>query len=487
MRATTRFFAGVLSLLALTGTTQAATFSVTTAADSGPGSLREAMTSAYATAIPPHAIEFSLPPDSVIALEAALPSGSNAALFIDGGGASGLTIDGQGQHRIFVAGYNNPLTLHNLNVRNGFSDVGGGCIVTEYGNSPIALRNMRVEGCKTAHANAPVCGGALLSYSTLFVNDARFVDNVADSEGTFAMGGAICARNLVWIENSHFRDNHAIGHGAATALGGALAGGSPLTVLRSQFVGNRTLQDDPAVETWGGAIYARNDAKATLRQSLFIDNTSRNGAAVCAAAASFNEQMQVVASNNTFAGNHGGPALWLRDTRIDLRNNSFWRNTGAADLGAHLTLRGAETVVDAFANNLLAASGDGGPLCSSESLPELFGTGYNLFADASCDFIGHYSLVVPGDWRIRSLRRIDADPQSMPVLDLFADSPAIDNGNPDVPGADTPFTCSAGDARDNDRPMDGNADGEAYCDVGSHELQHEASLFADDYEEPLLR
>ena len=474
-------------LMMLAGSVSATTFTVTSSADSDAGSLRDAMTTAYATPGAPHTIDFYLPAGSVITLSAPLPSGTNSTLLIDGAGADGLAIDGQGLHRLFSPGNNSPLTLHNLVLRNGFSDAGGGCIASEHGNSPISLRNVQMQGCRTAHAGAAVCGGAILSYSHVFINDAHFSASTAESGSGFASGGAICARNLVWIENSRFDGNNAIGHGTALASGGALSGGTPLTVLRSRFVDNHAVQDDPAVETWGGAIYARNDAKATLRQSLFFDNSARNGSAVYAGVASAGAQMQLVASNNIFVGNRGGAALGLRDTQIDVRNNSFWRNTGRAGVGAHLALHGNGMDVDSFANNLLAASDDLGPLCSSESLPPLLGTGHNLFADASCGAIDQYSLVAPGDVRVRGLRRVDASPDAMPVLELLAGSPAIDAGNPDIPGTDNPFACTAGDALDGNRPVDGDADGSALCDIGAYEIPREASLFADDYEQALLR
>ncbi len=474
-------------LMMLAGSVSATTFTVTSTADSDFGSLRDAMTTAYATPGAPHTIDFYLPAGSVISLSAPLPAGTNTTLLIDGAGAEGLAIDGQGLHRLFSPGNNSPLTLHNLVLRNGFSDTGGGCIASEYGNSPVSLRNVRMQGCRTAHASAPVCGGAILSYSHVFINDAHFSASTAESGSGFASGGAICARNLVWIENSRFDGNHAIGHGTAVASGGALSGGTPLTVLRSRFIGNHARQDDPAVDTWGGAIFARNDAKATLRQSLFLDNSARNGSAVYAAVASAGAQMQLIASNNTFVANHGSAALALWDVQIDVRNNSFWRNAGRAGVGAHLSLLGNGMAVESFANNLLAASDDQGPLCSSASLPPLLGTGHNLFADASCGFIDHDSLIEDGDLRIRGLRRLDADATSMPVLDVFAGSPVIDAGNTDAPGTDNPFACTAGDARDGNRPVDGDADGSALCDIGAYEIQHEASLFADDFEQPLLR
>ena len=88
---------------------------------------------------------------------------------------------------------------------------------------------------------------------------------------------------------------------------------------------------------------------------------------------------------------------------------------------------------------------------------------------------------------IRGLRKTGSALHDIPVVDVFAGSPVIDAGNPDAPETGTVFVCTAGDARDETRPADGDADGAPICDIGALELQREAPLFADDLEGVLLR
>lgn len=107
--------------------TLAATFAVTTAADSGAGSLRAAIDGANG-ATGPHTITF----DSgvgTIALSSALPV-IKSSVTIDGSGASGgsVTIDGGGANRIFFAGDGNAITVNlaNLALENGSATGGNG-------------------------------------------------------------------------------------------------------------------------------------------------------------------------------------------------------------------------------------------------------------------------------------------------------------------------------------------------------------------------
>lgn len=248
------------------------------------------------------------------------------------------------------------------------------------------------------------------------------------------------------------------------------------------------MQTATANLSFGGAISVRDRTSATVRQSLFLRNESGQGAALYAALLTLPNTMNIAISNTTFAGNLSGPALSLGNVRMDLRNNTFWKNSGRSGLGAHLNVTGANTTINAATHNLLAGSGDGSSLCSSSSLPGgLMGTGSNLIADTSCNYLDAFSYINGGDLRIRGLRATGSTLHDIPVVDLFAGSPMIDTGNPDDPAAGTVFVCTAGDARDEARPADGDADGVAVCDIGSHELQREASLFADDMEPMLLR
>lgn len=469
----------------------AATFLVTSSAASGAGTLRDAMTQAQSTAGAPHTIIFTLPVNSVISVAAPLPALTSTPLVIDGSGSPGLVLDGLDTARPFQVGASSSLTLRDLTVRNGFiNNDRGGCIRVTSDTSTLTLDRVTLQGCRALSiaTNGVALGGAVSTEGSAFIYRSTLSDNEASAAGSTA-GGALDVRRSLWIENSRFERNEAVSTGNTGALGGAIITGTgTLTVLRSQFIGNRAVQISAPTLGVGGAIAVRDLTNTTVRQSLFLKNQGGQGAAIHATLLTLPNTMNVAISNTTFAGNFSGSSLSLGNVRLDLRNNTFWKNSGRSGLGAHLHLSGANTTINAATHNLFAGSGDSSALCSSSSLPGgLQGTGSNLIADTSCSYLDAFSYINNGDLRIRGLRATGSTLHDIPVVDLLAGSPMIDSGNPEAPAAGTVFVCTAGDARDEARPADGNADGVAVCDIGSHELQHEASLFADDMESMLLR
>lgn len=469
---------------------QAAVFDVTSVADAGPGSLREAMTLAAAVGSGPHSVRLMVPDHSVIELQTTLPGNHGVTLEIDGSNRQGVVLDGVDAIRLFDTGSNSPLTLKSLTVRNGRSQGHGGCIRTNYSTSPLTLDAVTVEDCRAMDAKGQVRGGGVYSAGTLAIRRSQFLNNVAESINHSASGGAAYSPSELVIEDSLFQGN--LASGASSAVGGAATGGLGTNVIvRSLFIENgATVQTTGSISS-GGALYLMTDNNSIVSSSLFLNNQAVWASAVFAGALSYQEQTSASLTNNTFVGNSGNAALRLTNAMIDLRNNTFWKNaapTGSGNIAAHLLVNGTQTQLQALSNNLFAHTDGGANACASFSLPEpdLVGSGHNLFTDNSCHFIDSDSLIIGGDLRIRGLRFTNAS-DTMPVVELLAGSPAIDNGSPETPGTSTASACMAIDGRGAARPGDGDADGDMTCDIGSMELVHESSLFVDDFEPMLMR
>src|SRR4051794_29052219 len=136
------------SLLCLCAHSQ--TFQVTTTADSGPGSLRDAMTNAIATG--GGTIVFTNV-FGTISLQSALPTNS-VNLTVLGNGPANVAIDGNLTNRIFNVSTGATFNISGLTLRRGFA------YTTNYGFPAFAER-----------------GGAILSSGSLSISNCVISDN----------------------------------------------------------------------------------------------------------------------------------------------------------------------------------------------------------------------------------------------------------------------------------------------------------------------
>lgn len=274
-----------LSLLAgvlhFTGATALAapppTGQVTSALDSGAGSLREVIAAAPAGAV----IRFdpTLAGQS-IRLASELVLAKN--LTIDAmDPAVAVTLEGNGTERVLRVAPDCAVTVRGLTLKNGKSSGGGGlngfggglcnegvttlerCALianqsTAYGggvhNALNATLTVRASSFENNSAN--LYGGALSNSGTLTVDGSSFASNRSNYEG----GGVYSdSYGVLTLENSTFTANHAVYYG------GAIFNGSPLTLRHGTLVGN-------TAERIGGGVY--NDYFGTLRyeNSVIVGN-----------------------------------------------------------------------------------------------------------------------------------------------------------------------------------------------------------------------
>ncbi len=161
------------------GSAQAATFNVTTNADSGAGSLRQALIDAGANA-EVDVIELSAISGQTIALSSGALYAAEDEITVNG---AGVTIDAGGGSRVIEA-YAADLTLNDLTITGGDSFDGkgsgpGGGIYSKYGD--LTLNNTTVTGNS---AGAPGGGIAITGYeSDVTINDSVISGNTGASYG----------------------------------------------------------------------------------------------------------------------------------------------------------------------------------------------------------------------------------------------------------------------------------------------------------------
>jgi len=285
------------------------TFSVLNLADSGAGSLREAITAANTN-----------PGADVVAFAPGLRGtvgltsgelGITDNLWIDGPGAGRLTVSGNDTSRVFQIGSGAEVTIDDLTVTNGRAVWRGGGILNAgtLTVSGVILSDNVVVGVPGATLGAVLdaFGGGIFNSGTLTVRDSGFVHNQAigadgtpSSIGSSALGGAIASSGTpiapatATVSYSRFSGNEAIGGAAGigasrAGIGGALQNSaSTLTVTHSVFHDNQAVGGiDNGVPGGfgtgaGGAIVnvARfGDSTISVSHSTLTNNRAVGGAA----------------------------------------------------------------------------------------------------------------------------------------------------------------------------------------------------------------
>jgi predicted outer membrane repeat protein len=290
---------------------QAATITIISTADSGPGSLRAALTSAADG----DTIDATGVSGTILLTNGELFISKSVAIL--GPGAGSLAVDGNAASRVFHTSSNTVVTISGLTITNGraaglsFPAVAGGAIYNDQAN--LTLTHCNVSGnTAAALADTSSAGGGVFSRSgangnaTLTVLDCTFVGNSAmpgTVENAGGVGGAIdnfaLSRSTatLTVSNCSFTANSAPTGAGGAIFSTAVPGPANISIMDSTFLGN-TAGD-------GGAIFNAEDAGNSLMQitgSSFSTNSSVNGGAIYNIAGPQGTAALII-SNSTIIGN----------------------------------------------------------------------------------------------------------------------------------------------------------------------------------------
>lgn len=476
-------------LLAVVSTisAHAATFIVTNTANSGAGSLRQALINAGTDTTNPRIIRFGavFPQGGTIQLQSALPTWSNDMLEIDGNGREPV-LDGGNAVRIFsAAAGTRALTLRGLEFRRGRTTSGmGGCLwhASPTANTELYVYNMRFANCIAVGNGINAQGGAIHWFSpgsTVFIRDSNFSANSAGAIGSgstkIMAGGAIRIQGrLLQITSSRFADNVVERiSGSVQGLGGAVyLEATDLVLMRLlEFESNAVIDANAggAASAGGAAVLACQDPACVLdiTNTSFIDNTISGADILGGALGTTSSRLNLL--NVSFSGNRAATgsagALLMLGGELDARHVSFTDNQAA--YGAHLGLADVEVIrwTWSLVDRVAAGSGVGCALDASVLTGPTFS---NLFEN-DC------GLLSASGATLGPVGPLALDRSVFPaMLAPGAGSPAID-----LPGSDA--QCFLGyDGRGVARPQDGNGDGIARCDAGAVEVPER--LFVDGFD-----
>ena len=252
---------------------------VTSVADSGAGTLRQAMLDANSGDM----ITFASPlfdSPQIIFLETELPTILNEDLAIQGPGADLLTLrraDDAPEFRLFfVNTFDASLTISGMTVSNGVAEFDGGAIQSLGG---LTLSHVRISGNR---ANRDGGGMSLLGSSTLL---SVTIDNnlagesgggisyVPARDGRLRLFNSTVASNRAGFSSGGFFGPNTGGI-RLLVLSGSLPGSASVELTNSTIVGNSGAAGGVLISAFGPNTLA--DAKAILRNSILANNSPGN-------------------------------------------------------------------------------------------------------------------------------------------------------------------------------------------------------------------
>ena len=233
---------------------------VTSDADRGPGSLRQAILDVCAGG----EIGFDLPmPASILLTSGQLTI--DKALTINGPGTNWLTISGSGESRILLVGVGGKgVNLNHLRLANGNEyNYGGGILnAGELHLTDTLLENHSVDAVQSSGY-----GGAIFNQGILFVTDTLIRANSVHTSGlyTAALGGGIYNQNgVLFMYRDTLSQNQVDGGGGPEAAAITNLNGL-VTILNSTISGNMAIYDSGALLNLGGVMHVSHSTVANNR------------------------------------------------------------------------------------------------------------------------------------------------------------------------------------------------------------------------------
>lgn len=285
-----------------------ATFTVTTLANTGGGSLRDALTQAN-TATGADVIDFQPGLAGTITLDSQI--NITDAVTIQGPGSGNLTVSGNNAVRVFninttTAGA--AVTLSGLTLTKGKATNGGLVLATD--------EALTLDRCVFSNGVASFRGGGVYMSSDgkLTLTDSTFTNNSAALQG----GGVIASTNgvAVVIQRSTFTGNTA-------SAGGGLCqfNGGTLSIQDSTFSGNSATAPNGGGGVYFFGIPAAGDV--LVRNSTLVGNSSAGpGGAIVFAVSGPLTVENCTLTGNSAAGEGGGVAQTIDPASVlDLKNS----------------------------------------------------------------------------------------------------------------------------------------------------------------------
>ena len=296
------------------------TWTVTSTADSGTGSLRATI----AEAGNGDKITFA---HSLRGQTITLTSGQltvTQSVDIEGLGRDELTISGDNTSRVFAVAGGTTVAIDQLTIANGLADQGGGI-----DNAGIlSISDCSLVGNEALGDSAATgLGGGIFNEpgSSLTVVNCAFANNQVVGEAGLGFGGGMMNEGHASVTGASFTDNAAgggtIGYGAGGAISNQL--GAVMTISSSTFTGNQAFTGlgsfavGGAIDNDNGVIATNPGGTMTVNNSTFTGNQATDTASFGAGGAIFSSFSTITVTGSRFTNNEASSPAFAESGAFD--------------------------------------------------------------------------------------------------------------------------------------------------------------------------